>query len=63
MGRGFESAIYRDRAHRSRAGFVSADAGKLSDHSTGVAGGDFFLGRLDHGDEIISALRDALQPL
>src|SRR5439155_25915363 len=58
-----ELAVYRDRLDRTRAGFVSAHAGKLSDHSAGLAGRALFFGWLDHGDEIVSVICRALQPL
>src|SRR5207244_13566363 len=41
----------------------SSDLGKLSHHSTSIARRDFFLSRLDHGNEIVPALRGTLQPL
>src|SRR5207249_6801975 len=63
MGCGVELAIYRNRLDRARAGFISPDAGKLSDHPASLARRDLFFTRLDHGDEIVSIVRGALQQI
>src|ERR1700720_284504 len=63
MGCRPESAAYGHRPNLTGALPLSSLAGKLSDHPASFTGRSLFLDRLDHGDEIISVICRALQPL